>query len=206
MEQTTPSGFTSATDIPKRAATVDRSTRLVIAVDRGIYRIASRWLTVVNGVFIAHFLSVLLAPVLAATGLSTAARIIYGYNGLFCHQLEDRSFMILGEPLACCERCAAIYGSIVGVGLLFAFMRERMRAPFLYEAALLALPAIIDGGGQALGLWQSTAASRVLSGLMLGAGMCWYVLPSLETGFRRIRMQLETLFSRLVLEGRAKPL
>lgn len=207
MDQTTPGRITSAASArPEHVRALRRSGRIVIAIDRGIYWIAKRWLAVVNAIFLAHLLSVMLAPVMAAGGLSTAARLVYAYNNLFCHQRAERSFSISGEPLACCERCAAIYGSIVGVGLLFAHLRGRIRAPYLYEAALLALPALIDGGGQAFGFWQSTPGSRVLSGLMLGAGMCWFTLPSLERGFFRIRLKLETLFGRLVLEGRAKPL
>jgi uncharacterized membrane protein len=125
---------------------------------------------------------------------------------LFCHQRDDRSFRILGHKLACCERCAAIYGACLVCGLAFALLRGRVRAPRLPELALLALPVMIDGGGQALGIWDSTAVSRVLTGMLLGGAICWGLLPWLAGGFDRMRLQIETLFARLVAEGRARPL
>ncbi len=194
--------------IPDRKLTkaLARSTRIIIAFDRLIYRVAKRWLFFVNSVLFVHVMTLLLAPALAASGHSSIAQPFYAYNGLFCHQRSDRSFSFFGEKMACCERCAAIYGSILIVGLMFAALRGRFRKPFLYEVALLAMPAVVDGGAQAIGLWESTAGTRVLSGAFLGVAICWLTLPYLESGFQRIRGQLEQLFSRLVAEGRAHPL
>jgi uncharacterized membrane protein len=180
--------------------------RAIIAVDRAIYRIASHWLLWVNALFMTHVASLFLAPALRARGHDSFARPIYAVNGLFCHQKDERSFKLFGEKMACCERCAAIYGSILIVGLLFVVLRDRVRKPFAYEVGLLALPAIVDGGGQAAGLWESSAGSRVLSGAFLGVAICWFALPYFESGFGRIRSRLETLFARLVSEGRARPL
>lgn len=182
------------------------SARMIVAIDRLIYRVARRWLFFVNSVLFVHVMTLFLAPALVAWGHSSIAKPIYAYNGLFCHQRADRSFSFLGEKMACCQRCAAIYGSILIVGLLFAAIRGRVRKPFLYEVGLLALPAIVDGGAQAIGLWQSSPGSRVLSGMFLGTAICWLALPFLESGFQRIRAQLELLFNRLVAEGRANPL
>jgi uncharacterized membrane protein len=195
-----------AVPLPTTAKPLTRSTRSIIAVDRVIYRVAKRWLFVVNAFLFVHIATILLAPLLVASGQRSIARPLYLYHGLFCHQHPNRSFSLMGEKLACCERCAAIYGSILVVGLLFAAARIRFRKPFLYEVALLALPAAVDGGAQALGMWQSTPGSRVLSGLFLGVAICWSALPYLDTGFQRIREQLEALFSRLAAEGRARPL
>ena len=68
------------------------------------------------------------------------------------------------------------------------------------------MPVAVDGGAQLIGLWESTAATRVLSGTLLGIAICWFLLPYLDSGFTRIRLQLETLFARLVSEGRTQPL
>lgn len=179
---------------------------LVIALDRAIYKVASHWLLAINAVFVAHMASLLLAPVFVALGYAGLARPIYGFNGLFCHQRDERSFTVLGEKMACCERCASIYGSMMLAGILFAFVRGRIRRPNLADVALLALPVTVDGGAQLIGLWESTTGSRLLSGAVFGVAICWFLLPYLETGFGRMRGQIETLFARLVAEGRAKPL
>jgi uncharacterized membrane protein len=182
------------------------SANLVIALDRGIYRIARHWLLAVNALFVTYMASLLLAPMLVAWGYAGLARPIYAFNGLFCHQRDNRSFSILGEKMACCERCAAIYGSMMLAGLAFAFVRGHIRRPRLSDVLLLALPIAVDGGAQLVGLWKSTTGSRLLSGAVFGVAVCWFLLPYLESGFGRMRAQLETLFARLVAEGRAGPL
>jgi uncharacterized membrane protein len=190
--------------------TVARQTsslaRVVIALDRIIYRIARHWLFLTNSVFFTHVMTLLLAPALVAWGHSGLARPIYAFNGLFCHQRDDRSFAVLGEKMACCQRCAAIYGAIMLTGLCFTLLRGRIQRPRVSDLLLLAMPVTVDGGAQLIGLWESTAATRVLSGTLLGIAICWFLLPYLETGFARMRLQLETLFARLVSEGRAQPL
>lgn len=180
--------------------------RVVVTLDRGIYRIAKHWLLAANSIFISYFTSILLAPALVSTGHPGLARPIYGLNSLFCHQRDNHSFHLFGQKLACCERCAAIYGSIALIGLIFAFIRTRLRRPAFYEVGLLALPMLVDGLGQGAGLWNSTAGSRVLSGFLFGIAVMWFLLPYLESGFAKTRLQIETLFARLVAEGRTTPL
>lgn len=197
-------GDTLATSSAARP--VSTFARVIIAVDRVIYRVAKHWLFLANSVFFTHMMSLLIAPALVASGRSDLARPIYAFNGLFCHQREERSVALFGEKMACCERCAAIYGSILLTGLIFAVIRGRIRRPRLHEIGLLAMPVTVDGGAQLIGLWQSTASSRLVSGAVLGVAICWLLLPYLETGFARMRVQLETLFVRLVSEGRARPL
>jgi uncharacterized membrane protein len=191
---------------PSLARPTSRFARVIIALDRIIYRVARRWLFAANSVFFVHVMTLILAPAFVARGHAGLAKPIYAYYGLFCHQRADRSFTVLGEKMACCQRCAAIYGSIMLVGLIFALVRGRVRRPSLIEVALLAMPVAVDGGAQLAGLWESTPATRVLSGSFLGVAICWLLLPYLETGFAQIQERLETLFARLVAEGRARPL
>lgn len=204
MDQISAYGDAAATTRPARP--VSTSARLVIALDRVIYRIARHWLLAVNTVFVAHVATLVLAPALVAWGHGGLARPIYAFNGLFCHQRGERSFTVLGEQMACCQRCTAIYAAIMFFGLIFALARGHVRAPRLGEVALLALPVVVDGGAQLVGLWESTPGTRVLSGAFLGVALCWLLLPYLDTGFARMRAQLEALFARLAAEGRARPL
>lgn len=180
--------------------------RTVIAIDRVIYRVAKHWLFLVNSVFFVHVASLLLAPALVAWGHGGLAKPIYVFNGLFCHQREDRSFFVLNEKMACCQRCAAIYGAILLTGVFFTILRGRLQRARPVDLLLLAMPVIVDGGAQLLGIWESSPAARVVSGALLGTAICWWLLPYLESGFTRMRLQLEALFARLVAEGRARPL
>jgi uncharacterized membrane protein len=184
----------------------ERTVQLILTIDRAIYRIARHWLGFLNSLLWGWVALIFLAPILAAVGYQAAARPIYAYNGLFCHQRPDRSFYVLGEKMACCQRCAAIYSSMALLGLLYVALRGRVRVPSWRTLGLLAAPVAVDGLTQLIGLRESTAALRVVTGALLGLALCWLLFPYLETGFAEMRAQLERRFARLVAEGRAQPL
>jgi uncharacterized membrane protein len=184
----------------------DVSTRTIIALDRAIYRFAGRWLFGFNLIVGGYAALVILAPVLSALGYGGAARPIYRYFGLFCHQDPDRSFHLAGHQFACCERCAAIYGSMALFGLLFAFARGRVRNPRYPDLVLLISPVVLDGMAVGSGLYGGNVVMRVITGTLFGVAVIWLVYPRFESGFAAMRTRLETLFDRLAAQGRAKPL
>jgi uncharacterized membrane protein len=180
--------------------------RAILALNRAIYRFARRWLFFVNSFLFAYVAQLFLAPVLVAAGHRGLARPIYGFDGLFCHQRPDRSFYVFGQKMACCQRCAAIYGSMFLLGLLFVALRDRIRVPSRRAVGLLATPVAVDGLAQLTGLHQSNVVLRLITGTIFAIGICWVLFPYLETGFAQMRVQLEHRFARLVAEGRARPL
>jgi uncharacterized membrane protein len=183
-----------------------RTVRLVLAMNRAVYRLARHWLFWVNGFLFLYVAQLFLAPALVAAGRQDWARPIYGFDGLFCHQRADRSFHVFGEKMACCQRCAAIYGSMFLLGLLFVAIRDRIRVPSWRAAGLLATPVAVDGLAQMAGAHESNAALRVVTGAVFAIGVCWLLFPYLDAGFARMRDQIEHRFARLVAEGRARPL
>ena len=182
------------------------TVRAVIALNRLVYRFARHWLFFVNSFLFVYVAQLFLAPALAAAGHRGMARPIYGYDGLFCHQRPDRSFYVFGQKMACCQRCAAIYGSMFLLGLLFVALRDRIKVPSWRAVGLLATPVAIDGGAQLVGLHESNVALRLITGTVFATGVCWLLFPYLETGFGQMRTQIEARFARLVAEGRARPL
>jgi uncharacterized membrane protein len=182
------------------------STRLIIAVDRGIYRFARRWLAGFNVVLLAWAMAILAAPILVAAGFPDAARPIYAFFGLFCHQDDARSFHLSSEKFACCERCTAIHLSIAASGLVFAAGRTWIRRPRYHELVLLITPVIIDGMAVGAGIYGGNAVMRLLTGSLFGFAIIWALYPRFETGFAAMRVRLETLFERLAAQGRARPL
>ncbi len=182
------------------------SVKAILAVDRAIYAVARRWLHSVNGAILLWLALAALAPVLRAGGFGGWARAIYALNRPFCHQRDDRSFHLLGEKMACCERCAAIYGGMLLFGVGFFALRGRLRRLTWRGFALLCLPIAVDGLTQLVGLRESTWVLRTVTGFLFGAGLSWLMLPYLETGFADIRDQLERRFARLVAQGRTRPL
>ena len=121
------------------------------------------------------------APWLAARHHYTSALLIYGSFSSICHQLPERSFHLLGFPLAVCARCTGIYiGALIGL-LLYPSVRrledETMPARWWLVAAVV--PMLVDFAGNAAGLFINTFWSRTATGLMAGAAAAFYVLPGL---------------------------
>jgi uncharacterized membrane protein len=183
-----------------------RTVRAVIALNRVVYRFARHWLFFVNSFLFVYVAQLFLAPALVAAGHRSVARPIYGFDGLFCHQRPDRSFYVFGQKMACCQRCAAIYGSMFLLGVLFVALRDRITVPSWRAVGLLATPVVVDGGAQMVGLHESNVALRLITGAVFAGGVCWVLFPYLEAGFGQMRSQIEDRFARLAAEGRARPL
>ena len=206
MQQAQSTSHLHSLDDPELRRPDTFATRVVIALDRVIYRFTGRWLFGFNLVVGVYALTVILAPILAALGQSTAAKPLYGFFGLFCHQDPERSFHLFGQKFACCERCAAIYGSIALCGLLFAFVRGRLRTPRYAELVALVSPVVLDGMAVGSGMYSGNMMLRVITGSLVGLALIWFLYPRFETGFASMRARLKTLFDRLAAQGRAKPL
>ena len=187
---------------PTRSA---RASALILAVDRAIYAVARHWLLTVNSALLGWLALATLAPVLRASGHYTWASLIYAVNRPFCHQRADRSFHILGEKMACCHRCAAIYGGLFLFGAAYVALRG-VRPLSWRGMAVCSLPILLASLTQAVGIRESPWALRAGTGVVVAVGAAWFVLPHLDAGFFDIRAQLERRFARLVAEGRTRPL
>ena len=190
-----------------RARHSERLTvRLIINVDRWIYRFTRRWLSAVNTLLFGTVAAIVIAPVLAGFGYTGAARPIYALFSLVCYQPERRSYHLMGHKLAVCHRCTAIYGSLFAFGLLFSLVRGKLRRPRNGEIAALVVPIMVDGSAVGLGVYDGNLIIRTITGILFGFAMIWLLYPRFEAGFIGIRERLEALFARLVAEGRAAPI
>jgi len=111
---------------------------------------------------------ILAPPVLAAAGWDAAATVVYFFFSPVCHQAPERSFELLGIPLAVCHRCSGIY-----LGL---FLGSMLRNPWIHRSPAArrrwilaaAVPLVLDALLPCCGLWVNTAASRFATGLCFG--------------------------------------
>jgi uncharacterized membrane protein len=90
-----------------------------------------------------------------------------------------------GYKVAICERDVAIYGSMFLMGLLFALMRghlPRLKAKWLL---VFALPMILDGSTQLVGLRSSTWQLRLITGAFFGVGLIWFAYPYIEESIKQ---------------------
>lgn len=193
--------------------------RIVIALDQLVYLITNHWLFAVNWALTLYIALPLLAPVLMHNGYRDAGLYIYKlYGPPACHQLPERSYFLygpqydysldelnqllgaetpqryigndqIGYKIAVCQRCLAIYMTLLFAGLAFAVVRDQM-PPLPWQYVLLFLaPMGIDGTGQLVGLWESTWLTRTITGISASAGLVWFLYPMIETGMRDAKLK-----------------
>ena len=174
-----------------------RMRALVLALDRGILRVARHWLLFVNVLGGIYAGLPLLGPWLLARGWSLPANAIYLFYSLSCHQRPDRSFFVFGHKMCYCQRCAAIYSGIFLLGILYTLAQGRLRPLRWRWMFLLWAPMAVDGFSQLVGWRESTWELRLLTGGLFALSCVWVGFPYLERAFGEIRDQLEGRFARL---------
>lgn len=179
---------------------------LIARIDRGIHRIASHWLMLVNLIALILVAVPILTPYLAAHGYATLPNVFYSAFGFICHQLPGHSFHLQGEQMALCQRCISMYTASLLAGVAYVFIRHRLPALGFRGLILLAAPMAVDGLTQLFGLRESTWELRVITGSLFAIGVMWFSLPRLETGFAEIREVVEQRFRKLVRQGKTNPL
>jgi uncharacterized membrane protein len=106
---------------------------------------------------------------------------IYAVFSPVCHQIESRSFLLFGQPLAVCSRCLGIYvGCLAGIGL-YPFLRGfgRLELPRTGVFISLSFPIVIDTVGNFAGLWNTANLARFATGLLWGPILPFYLITGL---------------------------
>lgn len=155
--------------------------------------LARHWLLLANAALATFATLPVIEPVLRAAGLVQPADVIFGGYTWVCHQLPSRSYDILGQQMAYCERNTAIYGTMAVCGLLWIPWGRRL--PRLHWALFgaLASPMALDGFSQLAGLRESTWELRTLTGALFGLACVWFGFPLLERNARLLRLTVRLL-------------
>lgn len=114
------------------------------------------------------------APLLAAHG-RIEALVLYAAFSPFCHQYADRSWCLLGEPLAVCIRCLGVYcgAALGGIFLSGATSARNLPAAIAFcggtwmleVAGVCVIPAAVRlAAGGALGFTGMQFVARALVG------------------------------------------
>ena len=94
--------------------------------------------------------------------------LVYNCGDRLCHQKSERSFILNGNQMAFCSRCTAIWlGFSIGLFIMI-FYKIKLDDKILILIILSLFPIGIEGGGQLIGLWESTNISRTITGLIVG--------------------------------------
>lgn len=132
--------------------------------------------------------AIVLAPLAQANGLENLAAPLYKFFGYICHQIDARSFHLANHQFAVCTRCFGVYfGLIVGF-LSYPFFRpiEDVEPLPRFWLFLAMIPIGVDWSLGAFDIWENTAVSRFITGLILGAACAVYMVPALVEIFRHL--------------------
>jgi uncharacterized membrane protein len=133
----------------------------VVWADRRILWLSQHWLTAINVFFLVYVGLPFLAPILLANGSTGAAHQIYSFYRLACHQIPSRSYFIMGEQVAFCQRDVAIYSSLLLGGLVFGLVRRRLRPIQLRYYVFFLVPIALDGGMQLASEWLQSGVQML---------------------------------------------
>ncbi len=136
---------------------------------------------------------IVLAPTAATMsepGKLTAS-VLYGFLSRICHQIDARSFHLMGEKFGVCIRCTALYFSFF-VGLVFYPFMRRLGSTEVPRARILilaSLPMLIDVALHVTGIHASSTLTRILTGSFLGLTLPYYFLPPLIEALAHLRFR-----------------
>jgi len=195
-------------------------------MSRLLHWVSIHWLALANlGAGLLVGLPIL-APMLYHWGYDGPAAFLYKAFSPLCHQLPERSFFLFGPSLtysyaqlaallgqgtvpqrwpgspalgfkiAVCQRDVAVYGSMVLAGIVYNWLRPRLRPLSVRQFLLLLVPMAIDGGGQFIGLWTSTWLTRVITGALFGVACIGLTYPYLDQGMREVRAETSAALER----------
>lgn len=115
---------------------------------------------------------------------------------LIAHGMSDSTNlftqrMFVGNPaigwkVAFCERDVAIYATVFFTGILYSFVRDRLR-PLPFKIYLLfVIPIAVDGLTQLFGLRESNWWLRTLTGVLFGFASVWLAYPYVEEAMQDV--------------------
>lgn len=152
-----------ATEVKPGLRKADGTVVLTFALS---FLIFSGWL---GGIFLAPYLRSVSSP---------WAGLVYSVYSPFCHQVPERSLSCFGYPLSVCARCSGIYAGMFVGFILYPFIRgwRRVRMPESRLFLMLSVPIVLDAGANVIGLWHSSPAVRLSTGLLWGAILPFYLI------------------------------
>jgi uncharacterized membrane protein len=142
----------------------------------------------VRGVYLIILIGALLwcgliiaAPLLLHAGggaLFWADALYEGFHRV-CHQLDNRSLHLYGEPFPVCMRCSAVYFAFLAGTLLYPLIHSvrEPRSPSRLVLILAVIPMLLDVVLGIAGISDVTAYSRLLTGTFFGFLIPFVVLP-----------------------------
>jgi len=102
----------------------------------------------------------------------------YNRNLVGLHRAEKIEYNndIYGYKFGVCSRDTAIYLGLIFAPLIYFILSKKIKStPHILFAVLFLIPMGIDGLGQLLGFWESTNVMRLITGLIAGFGIGFFL-------------------------------
>ena len=148
------------------------------------------WIVGFAIIFVWVFI-ILLAPFAEANGYTNLSGVIYKAFSVLCHQIPSRTFHVDGHAFAVCHRCFGIYFGLLAGFIAYPFFRsieeiEPLPRVWLF---LSLVPMGIDWSLGFFEIWENTALSRFLTGLILGVTCAIFLIPAIVELGRLLRSE-----------------
>lgn len=92
----------------------------------------------------------------------------------------------IGWKVALCQRDVAIYAGVLTAGLVYAFMRGRIRPLPIKVFILLVIPMAVDGLTQLIGWRESNWLLRSVTGALFGVAAVFLAYPYVEDAMQEV--------------------
>ena len=132
---------------------------------------------------------ILIAPAAASSpSFAVPGLFLYAFFSPLCHQIDARSFHLLGQPLAVCGRCSAIYFAFLLGAVLYPFTQRLFRnaRPGILFLILSVAPMLVDVVLESLGIHESSNALRAVTGAWFGILIPFLIIPGAVEGIGQI--------------------
>ena len=108
-------------------------------------------------------------------------QFVFYIIGITCHQAPEKSFYFMNNQIPVCGRCFGIYAGLVAGLLIYPVFKniKNTSTPNIKLLPVFILPVLIDGAFNLL----ETNIERMLTGLIFGIGVVFYLLPLINDMF-----------------------
>lgn len=142
--------------------------------------------------------AVVLAPVFISYpgAFSEFGKLLYSFFHPVCHQVKERSFFIHDMPLGVCSRCTAIYFAFFIGTLIYPAVQSinKAKMPPRWILFLSCIPLVVDGFPYRFGMYETTPATRVITGSIAGFALAFFIVPAAIRGVSEIVADRLTVF------------
>jgi uncharacterized membrane protein len=147
--------------------------------------------------------ALVIAPILDASSLFVWAGVVREFFNRICHQLDARSFHLLGHPLAVCSRCASIYFAFLFGVMVYPLLRS-LESPILpprFWLVIAITPMVLDVVADMAGIHEATNMTRAFTGTLFGLIIPYFIIPAAIEAVRQLFRSHSSLSNTITQKG-----